>query len=394
MLRRWFFPVLWILLIVLGAGGVQQAVRWGISAGALPTGSAEWIWEADRHRQAVPWATWAVRDFELSERPDSAHVLILADESYLLHLNGRRIGSNVYRQGVDPDRYEVTPWLRAGANRLAVELRSTRGAGGLLLALVDEAGEPRVVTDRRWSIFNQDHPGILAGWLPPSEGEPAFSWGRPPIGRWGAPRRWTDRAAFPYAVGEPWELGPKPPARVAAGPAVLEAFRSGEETAWRSLPWQPVDPGSVNRRPGRPGLGPMVAFDWGREIIGYLTLDRIRGGGHASGLLLTGLEPAELMLDRADAAVVNVPDAGLWRDELPRRLRYAVTLGADWVAGAWLDPLVDPAPPTALAGLPAPPPAAAGVLPGVTPPRLETPVEHEVRRKLQSLARGAGRENL
>lgn len=393
MSRRWFLPALWIVLAALLAAGGQQAVRRGIAAAALPTGSAEWIWEADRHRQTVPWALWAVRDFEISERPETAHVLILADESHVLYLNGRRIGSNVYRKGMDLDRYPVAPWLRPGANRLAVELRSTRGAGGLLLALVDDTGgEPLVVTDRRWSIFTRDHPGILAGWLPVSEGEPVFSWGRPPIGRWGTPRRWTERPAFPQTAGEPWELRPMPPVRVAEGSAVLEALRSGDETSWRSLSWRPVGPGSVNRPPDGSGLGAAVIFDWGREVTGYLTLDRSRGGARASGLLLTGRELAELTLERAENPVVTVTDASLWRDELPRRFRYAVALGADWVAGAWVDPLVDPVTVSALERLPAPPLPSPGVF-GVAPPWLETPVEHEVRRKLQSFARGARRED-
>lgn len=384
---------LWILAIVglaLAAAGLQQAVRRALAVGTLPTGAAEWIWDEGRHRQTGPWAFWAVRDFELPEVPGSVRLLVLADEGYVVHVNGRRVGSNVYRDGASPDRYEVAPWLRPGANRLAVELRSARGAGGLLLALVDGAGgEPLLGTDARWTVFHRDHPGILEGWLPVSKGEPAFSWGLPPVGRWGLPSEPTDRASFPRVAGEPWDLRAVPPERVAVGGQVLHVLGSGDPTRAERLPWRPVGPAEASSPSEDLGRGPVILFDWGNEVTGYLTLVHRTGGGRPPGVLRVGTEPPEADPYRPDATVLTVTDGGVWRDGLPRRFRYALVLGADSVVGARVEPVV----PELLDRLPASPAPERGLF-GLPPPRSGTPVEHEVRRKLEGLARGTGREDL
>lgn len=431
-----------LVALVLGAAGAQQAVRRMLAAETFSTGSAEWIWDRDRHRLTVPSAFWAVRDFDLEVSPRRAELLVRADESYVVHLNGRRIGSNHDRVDAPVDRYFVTPWLRAGRNRLAVELRSQRGAGGLLLALLEvaEGGqeeasgeprgsgprrveprriEPRLWTDSRWTIFRQDHPGILGGWLPVTAGEPAFSWGLPPVGRWGVPRPVVDRPSFPRAVGEGWEMDALPARRVAAGPRLLQALTAGRGNAGGApaparggpLGWRPVRTGDAND-PG-PGLGTAILFDWGREVTGYLSLVHREGGRRAPGLLRVGLEPPAPRVHGADAAVLTPPGGEVWRDAIPRRFRYALVLGADSVAQAWVEPLREPlpeelrrepsrepsgAPPGEglegyFGGLPTPPEPVPGVF-GVDAPELATPVEHEVRRKLQRLASRARGEDL
>lgn len=388
-------PGLWLLLLAALAwagAGLQQAVRHALPAETLPTGSAEWIWEEGRHRQTAPWVLWAVRDFELAQVPASVRLLALADESYIVHLNGRRMGSNVYHEGSSVDRYEVAPWLRPGANRLAVEVRSGRGAGGLLMALVDGVGgEALLGTDDRWTVFNRDHAGILEGWLPISQGKPAFSWGLPPVGRWGMPTEVVDRPTFPRVSGEPWELATVPPRRVAAGPRALQALRSGEAGRARRLPWRPVRaPGArtSTRLSADREKGPVVLFDWGREVTGYLTLEHHPGGRRPPGLLQVSLELPEVDPSRADAMVLTVTGGDVWRDELPRRFRYALVLGAGSVVAARVEPVA----PELLDGLPVPVPEN-GLL-GLPSPRLGTPVENEVRRRLQGLAGGAGREDL
>jgi hypothetical protein len=384
---------LWILLIValaLAAGGLQQVVRHALAVQVLPTGTAEWIWDEGRQRQIGPWVMWAVRDFELPEVPDSVQLLVEADESYVVYVDGRRVGSDVYRDGMPLDRYQLAPWLEPGAHRIAVELRSGRGAGGLLLALVDGTrGEQVLGTDGKWTVFYQDHPGILEGWLPVSEGEPAFSWGLPPVGRWGVPSRVVDRPTFSQAVGEPWELRPVAPHRVAVGGEVVEVLTSRGRERSRRLPWRPaaaigVPTGSAGR-----GRGGAILFDWGREVTGYLTLEHRAGGGRLPGLLQVGTELPEVDLARPDAAVLTVSGGAIWRDELPRRFRYALVLGADSVVAARVEPVA----PELLDRLPAPPPPETGLL-GLRSPRLRTPVENEVRRTLKGLAGGAGRKDL
>ena len=73
-------------------------------------------------------------------------------------------------------------------NRLLVELRSARGAGGLLASLADEAtGRQLVGTDGHWRILPRHELGLVRGWSPIRGGARALCWGYPPIGRWGRP---------------------------------------------------------------------------------------------------------------------------------------------------------------------------------------------------------------
>ena len=386
---------LWLLVLIalaLVGGGLQQAVRRALAVETFPTGSAEWIWEEGRHRQTGPWVLWAIRDFELAKVPASVRLLALADEAYLVHVNGRRIGSNVYHEGMAPDGYEVAPWLRSGANRIAVELRSGRGAGGLLLALVDgTTGAHLLGTDDDWTVFNRHHAGILEGWLPISEGEPAFSWGLPPVGRWGTPSRVVDRPVFSRVAGELWESRPVAPRRFAAGPRVLEILTSGdaggEDDRSRRLPWRAAGALDGELPADRKGP-PVILFDWGREVTGYLTLEHRRGGGRPPGLLQVDDELPEVEPSRAVARVLTVTGGDVWRDELPRHFRYALVLGASSVVAARVAPVA----PELRDRLPVPV-AESGLL-GLPSPRSGTPVENEVRRRLQGLAGGGRGEDL
>ena len=100
-----------------------------------PTGAAEWIWSPGPRDRSAPTAFFVAADFDLDEVPAAAELSALADEEYVLYLNGRRVGSNSYSPGASFDVYEVASLLRPGANRLAAELRSGRGSGGFLASL-------------------------------------------------------------------------------------------------------------------------------------------------------------------------------------------------------------------------------------------------------------------
>lgn len=384
-----------VVALTLVAVAGQQGVQVLLTQTAWPTGDAQWIWQAERHRQTAPWAFWAVKDFRWPATPeagsggeardgtrDGPQVLIQADPSYLLYVNGRRVGSNLYHPGAELDAYPVADLLRPGANRLAVLVRSGWGAGGLLAALVDGDGRPRVVTDGSWRLLARAHPGILGGWLPAAEGEPAMAWGPPPVGRWGWLGEPVPRPSFSAVTGPPWQRRPQPPRRLATGPAVL----AGDG---RQLPWRPVSPQRLQAPGDGDPLGPAVLLDWGRPVTGYLALDHSRQAGRPAGLLKVGMEPPRALGVGAQdvVEVISVPGAAGWRDAVPRTFRYALVLGADSLVGAWVEPVAE----DHLAALPSPPPPVTGVF-GVEPPPLETPVEHEVRRKLKGLADRAGGE--
>lgn len=416
---------------------------------SLPTGPAQWIWAAQDRRNPAPLAFYAAVDFELPARPPArARLLALADEEYVLYLNGKRVGAGRYRPGAALDSYEVGPLLLPGGNRLLAELRSGRGLGGFLASLGDEtSGKPLVVTDGRWRIFRRHRLGLVRGWLPlagspEALGEAAQVWGLPPIGRWGRPAPGPRRPLFAELTGGSRPLAartssPYPPA-ASGGPALSTAGTA------------------------------IVLFDWGREVEGYLVLEPGYSAGAADmagidpdrlpppdrlrvALLFAGprqwaapsaiLAAAPRVSERVPsrgppvpsqgpplplvaalprqppaAAVLLLPGGREWLDAAPRRFRYALVAGIEGPLAA----RVYSVEPRAAAGLVAAPelgdlsqpsqrsqlsdPGQLGRLGnlgnvsrgvfGIAPPPLRTPVEDEVRRKLQGLAGVAGRKEL
>lgn len=341
------------LLALLAAAGERVAAGW--AAKGLPTGEAEWIWASQPPEHKQPVAFWAVRDFELSEAPERASLLVTADEEYVVWLNGGRVGSNRYAPGRPLDRYEVGPLLLPAGNRLAVELRSSRGQGGLLAALDLGGGSPPVVSGAGWRVLRRDLPGVREGWQPIGGGEPAVSWGRPPVGRWGRPERWADR----------------PPA--------------GEVCAL-------CEPVEARRRGGRPPE--RVAFDFGRQVAGYLVLERSAEAAEAGetgvALFTAGERPAvPLASPDLAAPVVVMPGAREWSDATPRRFRWVTVTGLEGLERARVLPVAD----GALAALPEPVPGEAAVRPvlGLEVSTARTEVADEVRRTLLRDERPGGR---
>jgi hypothetical protein len=233
------------------------------------------------------------------------------------------------------------------------ELRSGRGAGGFLASLEDEAtGRQLAVSDEDWRIFPRHQLGLVRGWLPIGDGEPALCWGYPPAGRWGRPRAGS----------------PEPP--LARGPLLPAA-------AVRPLT---LDLGAAEK--GRPPGSP-VLYDWGREVEGRLTLDLRPGRELGAALLFTGAEPPDPLRAKPTGSVLILPGRHDWLDARPRRFRYALLVG-----------LVRPA---AAAVLPAPArPVRSEVMKvfGLAGPPLRTPVEDEVWSKLQRFAGVARRKEL
>ena len=231
-------------------------------------------------------------------------------------------------------------------------------------------------------------------------GEPAFSWGRPPIGRWGRVAPGWRRPLFSELTGGRRPLAAASEALYAPPPETRLAADSS-----------------------------MVLFDWGREITGYLALepgyepemdpdlvqpppDRQR-----TALLWTGdapPRPAGLGAAAGPSGAVVLPaSARQWLDARLRRFRYALVIGLDRPLAARVYE-VDPAVAARFAmeiagadaggscrgvatGAAAGAAASAGAAPGArgvfglaAPPRLRTPVEDEIRRKLKSLQGVAG----
>jgi hypothetical protein len=328
----------------------------------VPTGEAEWIWAPGPRQQTFPRAFYAVRDFHVDKVPESAEILVSADEEYILYLNGARLGSNRAATPAEVDRYPVGARLRRGGNRLVAELRSASGAGGLLLALGEPSGDGlRLVSDASWRIFDRHHPGLHRAWLPLEEGsEPAVSMGRPPVGRWRVPELGPSRPAYEDLAGGLLRRAPREPVRV----------QRGEGGSW--LPWK--RDGEERTEP----LGSWVTFDWGEVVSGYLLLDHRLELLSITGLLFVGEDLPDPRGRQVDSCLVTVPESVTWEDVLPRRFRYVTVLGLEGLEGAALYE-VDPGPGAVLlAAAPSSPRVFA-----VEGPPLRSPVEDDVWRRLR-----------
>ncbi|HEX9670070.1 MAG TPA: hypothetical protein VGC93_11370 [Thermoanaerobaculia bacterium] len=343
-----------LLVTALALPLLAWAERAGVTAVArrvLPTGEAEWIWAEWSVRAKTPAVFYAARDFELDAVPAGARLLVLADEEHVLWVNGRRVGAGRYRTGAPLDVYPAADLLQPGANRILVELRSARGAGGFIARLEDGDGRFLLVTDPSWLVFRRHRPGLVRGWEPleegPAAGEPAFSWGSPPVGRWDAPR----------------PSPPRPPLDERTGRAIRPRRVAGDPAGERKL------------------------YDFGRAVTGYLRLEHRPNAEMDVALLLAGDRPPDPR-DRAQGAVLLMPDGRAWLDARARRFRYVLLLGAPSVTGARVLPVGGEE--AAAAARPEPPEGAFGL----APPPLRAPIEDEVRRELKGVPRVAGREEL
>jgi hypothetical protein len=348
-------------ILVLLAAALAIAAERAEWVRALRTGggtSPVWIWAPVELREVRPRAFLAATEFDLAAPPEAATLEVLGDEEYVLWANGWRIGSGRYRAGAPFDRYDVARFLEAGRNRLVLELRSVTGAGGAALRLADGEGRVLAESGAHWSVFENAWGGLVEG-DPMPRGSRATVLGRSPFGRWGSPAR-----------------GPLKPVLA----DVLAARRPERALRYR-LPlesglWIRLPRGDARRSP----LGPLVEFDFGAEVSGYLVL-AVRDRRSASGLVRFGSSPSASSGWTPDAIAVVTPLRGSWQDSEPRRFRFVEVAGLGRVLSAAVLPLR----PERLAEL-ASPGAGAGLL-GIAAPPVRRPAEDAIWRRLRNLAR-------
>lgn len=306
------------LLLLLGLVVVAERARWFAVLLGIPEVKRSWIWSADPPRKVEPRAFYAARDFDLDSAPNAALLEVLGDPEYVAFVNGARVGSG--RPGAEPqlDRFEVASLLRAGTNRIVLELRSPTGSGAATARLVGGDGRTLVETDAAWVVYRSSWRGLLAG-------EPFFPTGtvsvigRSPFARWAGAVAGEARPRFDEAVvGQPV-------------PAV--AVRNAPDEPWRPLPPDP---------PRKLHLGRRVELDFGREVVGYLQLGFDRRTP-TRGLLRFGAAPT---LDPGwdpDVVVLSPASRNAWQDAVPRRFRYVELIGIPEVSRATLFPVSEEA---------------------------------------------------
>ena len=346
---RWRIASILVLAIFI-AGAEHFAAR-------VFEPGAQWIWADGDHSSGEPIAFYAVRELEL-DGVARARFAITADDTYVLYVNGQRVGAGRYSPGEALDEYEVGDFLEAGVNRILVEARSSRGAGGLIAELELGSNPRKIVTDGSWRIFRRYDPGLFGGWSSEEAGEAPKIWGRPPTGRW---RLSTERQLRPILF-----QGFPPP----------ERRRPVRHKALHDPSWLELD----DSRRHIPALGPQQIFDWGEEIEGVISFD-LRSDVGKPGLLYASTAPPDVSNGSPDAVIIPVPGRRYWEDAHPRRFRYLLLVGVEPASRIEVD-LLDR---EQTGGMVEAPRENTGVF-GFEPPRSYSKVEEEVWDRLESEA--------
>ena len=354
---RWLAGV---ILVVAVLAAVEWAGRRAITRRLLPTREAQWIWAPGIEGEPIPVRFFVARQFELPFAVSEARLLASGDEEYEVHLNGTWVGSNRFAAGT-VDSYDAASLLRPGTNTLLVELRSTRGVGGLLLSLEIDGtrGEAlRIVSDDDWGVVGRGLRGLFAKRPGAVAQEAVEVLAAPPAGRWGLPREAISRPTLDeLRVGEQ----PLAAERILIGP---------ENEVWG-------EQGRVKRRSTR--FRWWVTFDFGREVTGYLRF-RYPATAGTRGLIFVGARPPDARRRSADTFLLSLEGRRSWTDSQPRRFRYATFVGLGSIHDAEVV-LTDPQ-----ASLPwlAEKATPVGVF-GLDSGSLRTPLEDKIRSKLQRI---------
>lgn len=362
--QRPAFAFLWVIILALLMAGAQHGLTYWRSATTRLPGAC-WIWAADAGQ--TPSAFFAAREFELTEAlavHAEGRLAIIADESYVVFLNGHYLGANSYHQAAAIDTYDVSGLLRQGRNRILVQLRSQRGVGGLLADLrVSDASSidqvrPILVSDDSWQIFRRHHPMLSDLDTPLTGGEPADVWQLSPTGRWRPSGELTPRPLLPRQKKQkrlsPWRM------------------RSPHNDHWIDL---------KRPRRHRPYVGAEILFDWGRVVEGLLYFD-LPSTDTPPALIYFGDEPPDRQQVAPDHILIPMPGIDQWRDLHPRRFRYVLLVGVEPKSR-----IIVRAVDSELTEQLGPPPLASGGVFGLRPALRHTSVEEMIWKRISEETR-------
>lgn len=156
--------------------------------GPVDGGQPEWIWSAPDRSGRASAVTYFRRTFQLGE-PEVGRVEITADDAYELFVNGRRVGGGQRWRVLDV--YDITRFLVAGANTIAVRAENREGESAGLVALVSvrQLGNTDVShsSDGTWRTSTQEARNWTAPRFDDSAWKPATR-----IGQLGATAPWND----------------------------------------------------------------------------------------------------------------------------------------------------------------------------------------------------------
>jgi hypothetical protein len=157
-----------------GAGRARQDAR------LLTTGGARWIWWTNDLGEPRPVRFRAFKSFSLPSAPAASRARVFADGTWTLWINEEKVGSGEQKPGDRLRTVEASGHLRAGENRLVLEVESATGAGGILFALDADGRNNLLVSDATWRVARSEEEARAGG-------RPAIVWGRPPMHPWKYP---------------------------------------------------------------------------------------------------------------------------------------------------------------------------------------------------------------
>jgi putative membrane-bound dehydrogenase-like protein len=118
-------------------------------------GGAAWVWDQPDAHQAAQSndPRFLRRTFTLSAKASKAELWITADNVYVVHVNGRKVGQDSEWNTVE--KYDVAKYLAPGKNVLAIEARNQGGPAGVIARLHVRTADKKdlfVVTDQNTKI--------------------------------------------------------------------------------------------------------------------------------------------------------------------------------------------------------------------------------------------------
>jgi putative heme-binding domain-containing protein len=125
----------WIVCLAVGGAHAQEA---------------QWIWAPEHPRDNVPVGACHFRKMVNLLEPDVGRIQIAADDAYDLYVNGRLVGRGETAKKLD--EYDVSGFLKAGTNTIAVKVVNQRGrTAGLVARVMIKDG------DKQWRTFSTDN---------------------------------------------------------------------------------------------------------------------------------------------------------------------------------------------------------------------------------------------
>jgi serine/threonine protein kinase len=144
---------------------VAQVDRFDYRGGGRPTGvPTKWVWfnEGDPLKEAPAGNRFFRTTFDVGKKVTQASLDVGVDDECVVWINGREVAKQTMGFVAD---FDVTPYLVAGHNSLAVKATNKAGPAALLaqLTYTPEGGPPVVVgTDEKWKAFNAEVPNWTA----------------------------------------------------------------------------------------------------------------------------------------------------------------------------------------------------------------------------------------